>query len=94
MEILKIAFGGTSEQKIGYLKEVLEELNIKAEIIPVKVESGITEQPMTSEETKTGSLNRAINALEKSGIFKEVHSPVSNLLKEVDVDFSLILDLN
>ena len=33
------------------------------------------------------------DALEKSGIFKEVHSPVSNLLKEVDVDFSLILDL-
>jgi inosine/xanthosine triphosphatase len=66
MDTLKIAFGGTSEQKIGYLKEVLDELKIVAEIEPIKVESGISEQPMSSDETKNGSLNRAINALEKS----------------------------
>lgn len=40
-----------------------------------------------------GALLNYADALEKSGIFKKVHSPVSNLLKEVEVNFSLILDL-
>ncbi len=31
--------------------------------------------------------------LESSGLFKKVHSPISNLLQEIDLGFSLILDL-
>lgn len=31
--------------------------------------------------------------LESSGLFKKVHSPISNLLQETDLEFSLILDL-
>ncbi len=31
--------------------------------------------------------------LESSGLFKKVHSPISNLLQEVDLGFSLVLDL-
>ena len=58
-----IAIGTNSEQKLNYLKEVLKEIDLKAEIKPVKTESGISEQPTTEFETKEGSLNRAKNAL-------------------------------
>jgi non-canonical (house-cleaning) NTP pyrophosphatase len=64
MAVRKIAVGTTSEQKIGYLKEVLALIGIDAEIFSVAVESGVSEQPMTSKETKTGSINRSRLALE------------------------------
>ncbi|MDE2099919.1 MAG: DUF84 family protein [Patescibacteria group bacterium] len=64
MAVRKIAVGTTSEQKIGYLKEVLALIGIDAEIVPAEVKSGVSEQPMTSEETKTGSINRSRRALE------------------------------
>jgi non-canonical (house-cleaning) NTP pyrophosphatase len=47
---------------LQYLKEVLDELDIHAELIPVEVESEISEQPLTLEETKLGSINRSKNA--------------------------------
>ncbi|MEI6731108.1 MAG: DUF84 family protein [archaeon] len=64
MNRLKIAIGTESEQKIGYLKEVLAEIGLDAKFIPNDVPSGVSDQPLTDEETKTGSLNRARNALE------------------------------
>jgi len=65
MKKLTIAVGTTSLQKIGYLKEVLKELDIKSIIKPVEVKSEISTQPITSNETKEGSLNRAKNALKQ-----------------------------
>ena len=65
MKKLKIAVGTKSGQKIGYLREVLGELGIEADIIPNDVGSGVSDQPITSEETKTGSINRAREALKK-----------------------------
>jgi len=65
MKILKIALGSVYKQKIDYLKEVLNELGLKASIIPVEVKSGISSQPLTSKETKQGSINRAKEALKK-----------------------------
>ncbi len=62
--MLSIAVGTTSEQKIGYLKEVLKELNIDAQIFPCEVKSLVSEQPLTSQETKEGSINRARHAFE------------------------------
>jgi inosine/xanthosine triphosphatase len=66
MKKFKIAVGTTSEQKIGYLKEVLTELKIEADLIPVQVKSGVAEQPKTTEETERGSVNRAKNAFDKN----------------------------
>ena len=60
---MKIAVGTTSEQKLGYLQEILDELKIEAELASFDVASKISEQPMSSKETKTGSINRARNAL-------------------------------
>ena len=65
MKPLKIAVGTAYEQKINYLKKVLDNLNIKAEIISVKVKSGISLQLLTSAETKKGSIKRAKDALKK-----------------------------
>ena len=60
---MKIAVGTTSEQKLGYLREILEELSFEAELIALGVASEISEQPIDIIETKAGSINRAKNAL-------------------------------
>lgn len=64
---LNIAAGTTSSQKIGYLKVVLKELGIKAKIVPTDVPSGISDQPLSSKETRIGSLRRARAALRETG---------------------------
>jgi non-canonical (house-cleaning) NTP pyrophosphatase len=65
MKKLKIAVGTTSEQKIGYLQEALASLGVEAEILATEVESGISIQPLTSDETQKGSKNRAEQAFKK-----------------------------
>ena len=65
MKKLTIAVGTTSTQKISYLKEVLKELGIKSVIKCIEVKSEISDQPITSNETKRGSINRARNALKE-----------------------------
>jgi non-canonical (house-cleaning) NTP pyrophosphatase len=59
---MKIAVGTMSAQKLQYLQEVLDELGVNADLIPLEVESEISEQPLTSKETRSGSLNRTKNA--------------------------------
>ncbi len=68
MEKLKIAVGTTSEYKLGFMKELLEEMNLigNIEIIPVKAESKVSDQPITEKETKKGSINRAKATLKYS----------------------------
>jgi non-canonical (house-cleaning) NTP pyrophosphatase len=60
---LKLAVGTVSEQKLGYLREVLYELCIEAEIFPHQAASGVSDQPLTSQETLAGAVNRAAAAL-------------------------------
>ena len=62
MKKIKIAVGTTSEQKLKYLKEVLKDLKVKAELFPVAAKSGVAEQPKTTGETEKGAINRAIAA--------------------------------
>lgn len=64
---MKIALGTTSEGKRKYLEEVLKDVGVSASIESVEVESGISEQPITSLETKRGSINRAKKALLRLG---------------------------
>ena len=63
---LRIALGSASSQKVGYLREVLVEIGIKAEIIPKEVVSGVSEQPLCEAETKKGAINRAKEALRQT----------------------------
>jgi len=63
---MKIALGTTSESKRKYLEEVLEELQISAEIESIDVDSGVSEQPLNNLETRQGSIHRARKAIKKS----------------------------
>jgi len=60
---MKIAVGTTSEPKIQFLKEILDELKIDYTLLPFAANSEVSEQPISDDETRTGSLNRAKNAL-------------------------------
>ena len=60
---MKIAVGTMSDQKLGYLREVLDEMKVKARLLPFAADSGISEQPISMTETKEGSINRAKGAL-------------------------------
>lgn len=62
---LKIVVGTTSLPKIKYLKEVLGDLKVKADLISLEVKSGVAEQPKTTDETRQGSVNRAKSAFKK-----------------------------
>lgn len=62
----RIALGTTSVQKIGYLEKELVDLGLKYELRPVDVPSGVSDQPMTDEETRSGSSNRAQGAFKAS----------------------------
>lgn len=63
---MKIALGTTSKNKIRLLSEVFNELALEVDFEPYVISSGVADQPLTSEETKLGSINRAIGALESS----------------------------
>ena len=60
---MKILLGSTSEQKINIVRHVFDQ-EVKAEIIPCKIESEVTDQPLDFETTKKGAINRTRNALE------------------------------
>lgn len=62
---MKIALGTTSKYKIAFIKKACQELDFKCEIVPTEVPSGIADQPLTSDETRLGSINRARAALER-----------------------------
>ena len=64
MKDLVLAVGTVSEQKIGYVKELISEIGLSIKLVPVDVQSGVSSQPLTEEETKKGSINRAKQALE------------------------------
>jgi len=63
-----ILLGSESKQKINILRETLESLVLRDfEIMPIKVSSGITEQPLDLETTVRGSINRAQGAAQAYG---------------------------
>lgn len=66
MDKIIIAVGTTSKQKIDYLNEVIKEIGLCADLIPINVKSNISNQPLTKEETILGSLNRAKSVLKEN----------------------------
>jgi len=59
---MKISLGTTSQEKRSILESVLEEHGCSAQIFPCKVESLVSDQPLSEAETITGAKNRALNA--------------------------------
>jgi len=60
---MKIAVGTTSKHKLEFLEEVLKNLDVNAEIVPVEADSKVSSQPLSENDTETGSINRANEAL-------------------------------
>jgi len=66
MDKLILAVGTTSELKLSFLKEVLNEIGVSYELIPTKANSNVPDQPITEQHTLTGSMNRAKEAVNKT----------------------------
>lgn len=63
---MKVALGTTNRAKIDALGMVLSEYG-PIEIFPFKVDSGVSDQPKSLEETILGAKNRAVAALLATG---------------------------
>ncbi len=61
----KILIGTVSQSKINIIKSFFERGHEKFCFVSLDVLSGISEQPLSEEETIVGSINRAKNAIKK-----------------------------
>ena len=59
---MKIAVGSTNPVKVTAVRNTVSRIWPEAEIVPISVPSGISEMPMSDEETLTGARNRAVAA--------------------------------
>jgi inosine/xanthosine triphosphatase len=59
---MKIAVGSTNPVKVTAVRKITSRIWADAEIIPISVPSGVSDMPMTDEETVTGARNRAFAA--------------------------------
>ena len=62
---MRIAIGSKNPAKVNAVKDAFRDYNV--DIIAVDAASGVSEQPMTDEETIKGAINRALEAAEKAG---------------------------
>lgn len=60
---MNIAIGTTNKAKIGAVEVIAKQVFEHAKFIYYKAPSGVSEQPMTTEETRQGAINRAKNTL-------------------------------
>jgi len=62
MNSIKIALGSTNKDKADIAKKAFADLDIKVSIKGLKVNSGITNQPLDNKTTLKGAINRAREA--------------------------------
>ncbi len=60
-----VSVGSKNPSKVDAVRTAVETIGLKAEVIPVEVEPGVSAQPMC-EETYVGARNRAIRSLRKT----------------------------
>ncbi len=61
---MRIAVGSTNPVKVTAVRQTINRIWPEAEIVSVAVPSGVSEMPMSDEETRTGARNRAVAARE------------------------------
>jgi len=95
--VLKIVAGTTNPSKIKGIENAYKKLlgkNVK--VVSVRVESGVSAQPLSLEETIRGAINRAKKAIEQIRDADEgvgVEAGFFNLLdKTFDVQIAAIID--
>ena len=64
---MNIAIGTTNKAKIGAVEVIVKQFLGNAEFTYFKAASGVSEQPMTTEETRQGAINRAKNTMTATG---------------------------
>ena len=62
---MKIAVGSTNPVKVSAVRQTILRIWPEADIIPVSVPSGVSDMPMSDEETLAGARNRAAAARER-----------------------------
>ncbi len=63
---MKIAIGSTNPVKVKAARNVMKKIyGNNIEIIPIKVESGVSHTPIGEDEIVKGAINRAIQAIKK-----------------------------
>ncbi|MDD4761828.1 MAG: DUF84 family protein [Candidatus Pacebacteria bacterium] len=62
---MKILIGTASLGKLSIIEKCLERSKVDFIILPFEVESRISDQPLNEKETIRGSINRALNAINK-----------------------------
>ncbi len=92
---MRVAVGSTNKSKILAVRKAWRIIG-KAEIIPIKVESGVPEQPRSLKQTIIGAINRAVNARTKTNADYGVgiEAGYMNIAREllVDVQVAAIVD--
>jgi hypothetical protein len=78
-------------EKSAYIKIILEEKTNKIKILDFFFDNGKILIQGASDNRQ--SLLSFIDSLKKKKEFKKVESPVSNLIKEKDIEFRLIIEL-
>lgn len=63
--MLKIGVGSRNPAKVNAVKEAFESMGFEIEVEGVDVESQVSEQPFSDDETIQGAINRANNVLMK-----------------------------
>lgn len=63
---MKVSIGTTSDLKVRALKDALYKLDIDSEIIALKTNSGVSDQPFGYKEINEGARNRAREVLENT----------------------------
>ncbi len=95
---MKVAIGSRNPAKIEGVVRAYEFFGIGIEVVPVEVESGVSRQPLSLEETVRGALTRAMRALEaapeaEQGVGVEsglMYVPILNRI--VDLTVAVIAD--
>ncbi|AIU69513.1 NTPase [Thermococcus eurythermalis] len=64
---MRIAVGSTNPTKVKAVENVMRRIYGDVEVFGVEVDSGVSDQPIGLEETTRGAVNRAKQALEKTG---------------------------
>lgn len=82
---MKIAIGTTSGLKVRALKDALEKLNVEVEVLSIKTNSGIADQPFGYEEIIKGATTRAESSLNKLGA--DIGVGVENGLVEIGKNY-------
>ncbi|MBP1911637.1 inosine/xanthosine triphosphatase [Thermococcus stetteri] len=95
---MKVAVGSTNPAKVKAVREVFQGIYGDVEVVPIEVDSGVPDQPMGLEETVKGAINRARQALEKTGadfgvgIEAGLYSVPETITGYMDVQFCAVVD--